>query len=116
MCIPAAVIRLRAQVEVPDMLGIVERVHIGPSEGVRAGEWPAVRAHTRGHDADTYEVFQALKLAHDERTSSPCCDVNVTGMNRRDAGRKAYGMRRRRKGGNGLERVALSIRSTSSSR
>jgi hypothetical protein len=48
----ARIVRVCAEVEVLDMLGLVKRVDVGSRERVRRREWPAVRAQSRRDDGD----------------------------------------------------------------
>lgn len=67
----ARIVRVCAEVEVLDMLGLVKRVDISSGVRVRRRERPSVRAQSRRDDSDRYDIFEAFQLAHDKSAGSP---------------------------------------------
>jgi hypothetical protein len=67
----ARIVRVCAEVEVLDMLGLVKRVDISSRERVHRRERPSVRAHSRRDDSERYDIFEAFQLAHDKSAGSP---------------------------------------------
>lgn len=67
----ARIVRVCAEVEVLDMLGLVKRVDISSRVRVRRRERPSVRAQSRRDDSQRYNIFEAFQLAQDKSAGSP---------------------------------------------